>query len=123
MATISAKIVDGFEKTRMVTWEALTKNGGTLDIGAGVSLGQHSDKTIQAVGTFGAGPGAIHVSGSNDGTNWARLHDAQGVVIALTAAAPIAIILEHPLYIRAEVGVGETDVTDVDVFMNVALKV
>lgn len=124
MATIAVKVVDGTEKTRLATWTGLTKNGGVSDTGAGYYPGQHSDKTVQAVGTFGAGPGAIYMEGSNDGgTTWARLHDAQGALIALTAAAPISIILEHPVQIRAIVGIGETDVTNVNVYMNVALKV
>lgn len=55
-------------------WTPLTT---TNPDGAPIGAVQYADRSVQVVGTFGAG-GSITFQGSNDGTNWAALNTAQG---------------------------------------------
>lgn len=55
------------------------------------------DRCIQVAGTFNGG--SVTLQGSNDGANWATLHDATGADLVLTAAA-IRSVMEGPLFIR-----------------------
>lgn len=75
----------------LATWADLSGS----ENGDPVSVVRWSDKTLQVSGTFTS----ITVQGSNDGTNWATLHDAQGNDLAPTAAG-IEFIAENPLLIR-----------------------
>jgi hypothetical protein len=61
-----------------------------------------SDRTIQVYGTWGGA--SLTVEGSNDGTNWATLHDPTGEELVFTTDG-IAVILENPLYIRPRLSV------------------
>lgn len=80
----------------LASWNDLT---GTEN-GDPVSVARWSDKTIQVAGVFTS----ITVQGSNDGSNWATLHDLQGNNLSLTAAG-MEVIAENPLLIRvASVG-------------------
>lgn len=85
----------------LATWTALA-NGNTGD---SISCARWSDKTVQVKGTFGAG-GSITLQGSNDGSTWATLHNAQGNAITMTAAA-IELIAENPRFIRPNVTAGD----------------
>jgi hypothetical protein len=97
----------GVEHATLVTWSGLL-NG---DTGEQVSLTDFPDRTVQIVGTFGAG-GAVNFEGSNDGTNWAILTDPQGNAITKTSAA-IESVTETPRYVRPSVtaGDGSTDLS------------
>ena len=74
--------------------------------GAPIGAVQYADRSVQAVGTFGAG-GSMTFQGSNDGVNWAALNTAQGAVVALTAATQLKQIVEIPRYIRPFVTAGD----------------
>lgn len=90
-------------------WTPLTT---TNPDGEPIGAVQYADRSVQVVGTFGAG-GSITFQGSNDGTNWAALNTAQGSLIALTASSQLKQIVEIPRYIRPYVtaGDGTTSVT------------
>lgn len=85
----------------LATWTGLA-NGNTGD---SISCARWSDKTVQVGGTFGAG-GSVTMQGSNDGTNWATLHNAQGNAITATTAT-MELIAENPRYIRPNVTAGD----------------
>jgi hypothetical protein len=91
----------------LVTWSGLL-NG---DDGARVTLTDFPDRTVQIVGTFGAG-GSVNFEGSNNGTDWAVLTDPQGNPITKTAAA-MEFVTETPRYVRPRVtgGDGTTDLS------------
>lgn len=94
MATIQPTIVALSPVTLMITWANLR----AADLpGAAVELPDYSDSTVQIVGTFDTG--TLTMQGSNDGTNWFSLTDAQGNAIAKTSAAG-EVIEEAPRYIR-----------------------
>lgn len=91
-------------------WSALagTENGDS------VSAVGWADKTISASGTFTT----ITVQGSNDGTNWAVLHNLQGDDLVI-AAAGLEVIAENPLLMRVA-SVGAATCTVIVVGRNVA---
>lgn len=77
-----------------VVWTPVTE----ADSCAAVRYPGHSDKSIQAIGTFGSGSVALH--GSNDGgTTYAALNAPSGSAIALTTAS-IKAVLENTEYIK-----------------------
>lgn len=92
------------------TWAAIP-NGNQ---GSALSNPGLNDKTVQILGTFGAG-GTVVIEGSNDGgTTWATLNDSRGEGSALSfTAANIVTILENPERIRPNVtsGDGTTAIT------------
>lgn len=55
------------------------------DDGAPVNMAQWADRSVQMVGTWGGG--TVVFEGSNDGTNFATLTDAQTTAISKTADA------------------------------------
>jgi len=62
----------------LVTWTLV----GTDD-GAPINMTQWADRSVQFVGTWGGG--TVLFEGSNDGTNYATLTDAQTSAISKTA--------------------------------------
>ena len=95
-----------------VVWETLTT---TNRPGQGVQLARAPDKTVQALGTFGASA-SIAIEGSNDeGTTWFSCHDITNTVITLSAAGG-ALIIENPKMIRPVLSNGDGS-TDVDVYI------
>ncbi len=113
MATVSAVLTGPTNEGIVeVKWETLTT---TNRPGSGVTLARFPDKTVQALGTFGASA-SIAVEGSNDdGTTWFPCHDITNTVIALTAAGG-ALIVENPKQIRPNLSSGDGS-TDVDVYI------
>jgi hypothetical protein len=91
----------------LVTWSGLLNS----DDGARVTLTDFPDRTVQIVGTFGAG-GSVNFEGSNNGTDWVVLTDPQGNPITKTAAA-MEFVTETPRYVRPRVtgGDGTTDLS------------
>lgn len=87
---------DGDGSVRIATWSA----GATGDSGTAVELPEWSDNCVQVTGTFGGA--TVTVEGSNDGSTWATLNNAQGTAISLTAAG-LKQIVERPRYIRPTV--------------------
>lgn len=69
------------ENTVRATWSGLL-NG---DTGAPVDWPLYADRSVQVVGTFGAG-GSVSIEGSNDDSNYVALSDARGSALAITAA-------------------------------------
>lgn len=100
MATISPTITqvgkqDG--SSYAVIWTPVTE----ADTCSPVQLPEYSDKSVVVTGTFGSATLAIH--GSNDGTNYAPLHDPGGTVIGITAASGgsnVRAILENTVYLK-----------------------
>jgi hypothetical protein len=81
------------------------------DTGQPVEVGDFADYSIQFGGTFGAG-GTVVMEGSNDGSTYFTLTDAQAVTISKTSAA-LEQIAEVVRYIRPSVtaGDGTTSIT------------
>lgn len=103
MATRAANLADAADgRVAVVTWSGLL-NG---DDGSGAMIGRGPDRTVQIVGTFGAG-GAVAIEGSNDGgTTWGPVKDAYGTDMSLTTSATRAIGC-NPLLIRPRVTAGD----------------
>ena len=90
-------------------WEALL-NG---DTGTTLTAPNHPDKTVQVVGTFGAGGTVILEGSNNGGDDWFTLTDPQDNVLSFTAAGG-KVIMENPGMIRPNVTGGD-ETTDLDV--------
>lgn len=86
------------DDTRLVTWASL----GASATGAAYKTGTYNDKTVTIAGTFG---GTVTIQGSNNGLTWFTLTDADGVALAVTANT-IALIRQHPAWIRCISGAG-----------------
>jgi hypothetical protein len=113
MATIAAVLVDKGAGYRLWKWETLT---ATNNEGSAVDVRKYRDKTVQIIGTLGAG--SVTIEGSIDnGTTWATLNDPQGNALATINALKIEAILEGVTHIRPTVAAGTTDV---DVWLLVA---
>lgn len=99
--------VDGDNSVVRITWANMA-NG---DDGAPVRLSQYADRSVQVVGTFGAG-GSARWEGSNDEANYATLTDPQGNALDFTAAKVEAVteitVLARP---RVTAGDGTTSLT------------
>lgn len=84
MATKTATVENGIpgdDAVVRITWANMA-NG---DDGTPVQHIQWADRSLQVVGTFGAG-GNLRWEGSNDGTNYATLTDPQGNALDITTA-------------------------------------
>ena len=92
-------------QVRSFQWTGLTK--ATDDDGdpAGLGYAWYTDKSVQVTGTFGTG-GSVRIEGSNDGTNYAVLADAQGNALDITTAK-IEEISAAVLYIRPRITAGD----------------
>lgn len=100
MAIVNPTITYPGSATR-VSWTLA--NG---DTGKPVYVGDLPEKTVQILGTFGAG-GSVQIEGSSDGgTTWVILANRGGGNIVRTAAA-IDLIAQTPLLIRANVTAGD----------------
>ncbi len=93
----------------IMQWTPLTFSG--TDSGSPFMSGQWADRSVQVLGTFGAG-GNLRWEGSNDGTNYAVLTDPQGNALDFTSAK-IETVTELTAYVRPRVtaGDGTTSVT------------
>lgn len=85
------------------SWTGLTQ--ATADDGEAFEMPGAADRSVQVVGTFGAG-GSVRLEGSNDGTNYAVLSDPQGNALDITTAK-IEAITELTRYIRPRVTAGD----------------
>lgn len=104
MATITPSVNNnpgGDNACQLVTYASMA-NG---DTGAPAEFGDWGDRCVQVSGTFGSG-GTATIQGSNDGTNWATLNNAQGTALAITTAA-IKQIVETPRYVRPNITAGD----------------
>jgi hypothetical protein len=89
------------DRAHVLSWAGLL-NG---DDGTPVEMPGSADRSIQFVGTFGAG-GTIVLEGSNDGVNYVTLTDPQGNAISKTAAG-IEAVLELTRFVRPRVTAGD----------------
>ena len=112
MTTVKASVTrhkDG--STITVQWESL----GNGDTGAPVGFPEWADRTVQVVGTFGAG-GTVVLEGSLDGgENYATLNDLQGNMLSFTTEM-IMGVQEVATLIRPNVTAGD-DTTNLTVIV------
>lgn len=86
------------------------------DTGNPVGLSVYQDRSVQVLGTFGAG-GSVTIQGSNDGgTTWSTLTDPLGNALTFTAAG-IKQIVELPYQVRPSVTAGD-GTTAIDVWLH-----
>lgn len=111
MASVSPVITKLARGVFSCFWEAVTENDTVVladtlsELNGGPS---RPDKSVQVTGTFTT----QDIEGSNDGTNFVTLTDAQGSDLQFSAAG-IRQILENPRYIRPKTPVGAS--SDVDI--------
>ena len=87
---------------KLYTWTLLT-----TDDGAPVYMPQWADRSVQFFGTWGGG--TVLFEGSNDGTNYGTLNDAQAGLISKTADA-IEQVVEVTRLARPRASVSVTSV-------------
>lgn len=104
MATVSSTLVPTTTLiTNKVKWTPLTTTNAD---GAAVDLNDYRDRSVQVLGTFGAG-GSVTLQGSNDGgTTWATLTDQGGNNLTFTAAG-LKHVQQLTEYIRPLVTAGD----------------
>lgn len=101
---------------RIISWLGLSVADA---VGAAFLSGDFQDKSVQVIGTFGAG-GTVLIEGTNEATpvNWSTLSDPAGVALSFTSAG-IKAVLENTRWIRPKVSAGD-GTTDIDVMMMIA---
>lgn len=112
MATIAPTVTKIGHHSVEFLYETLTT---TDDNGSPIPerWADYADRSVQVLGTFGAG-GNLRIQGSNDdGTTYAVLTDPQGNALNI-AAAKVEAITEVPLWTRPFVTAGD-GTTDLDV--------
>lgn len=89
------------------TWSSLASG----DDGAPVGFTGSGDRTVQVLGTPGAG-GTVLIEGSLDGVNYSTLRDPSGVALSFTGPG-LKAILENVVSLRPRVtgGDGSTSFT------------
>lgn len=99
---VQKTIPDSLHHTCVIaTWPAMQ----TGDDGRPVELANFADRSVQVVGTFGAG-GNVRIEGSINGTDYAPLTDPQGNALDI-GGAKIEAISEVVRYIRPRVTAGD----------------
>jgi hypothetical protein len=73
------------------------------DTGVGISLAGFPDRTVQIGGTFGGGN--IVIEGSNNGTNWATMHNYANASLNITDTS-LQLIAENTDQIRPRATAG-----------------
>jgi hypothetical protein len=105
MATVSATRLSGEHnfggENQVISWANLA-NG---DEGGALQQPGFADRSVQIVGTFGAG-GTLVLEGSNDGVNYVTLTDPQGNPLSITTAK-IEQISEVTRFVRPRVTAGD----------------
>lgn len=101
MATVNGIWDQAADRSATVVWSTFTEN----DTGAAALMPHFPDKSVQVAGTFGGG--TFLIEGSNDGTNYATLHDPQGNSLSFTAAG-IKMVAENSRYIRPRATAGSS---------------
>lgn len=103
--TFTVQNVDmGGLRARVYFWNSLANGDDGTPVEAS---GTFPDKSIQVLGTFGAG-GTIILEGSNLPNNsaWATLNDPQGNALSFTAAN-LEQVLEQTRWVRPRVTAGD----------------
>lgn len=96
MATVNAAFTDISQDGSVykVQWTPLTNSNTD---GSPVVATEWADRCVSIDGTFGGA--TVVIQGSNDGSNWYTLNNAQGTAISGTAGL-LKQIVEVPYYIR-----------------------
>jgi hypothetical protein len=107
MATVTATVntLKTFgDDCRIVTWTPLTTTNAD---GSAFEMPGWADRSIQVLGTFGAG-GTVVIEGTNEATptNWHTLNDPSSAALSYTGAK-IEGVLECPRRIRPRVSAGD----------------
>lgn len=107
MATVNGQQVWSSKRVSTTKWTPML----TTDVGTPETCGRLSDRSVQVIGTLGAG-GSVNIQGSNDGSTWATLNDPASVPLA-TMGVGIKEILENTQFVRPVVvgGDGTTSIT------------
>lgn len=94
--TVTNTDLSGDGSVRIVTWSA----GATGDSGSAVESAAWADRCVHVTGTFGGA--TVAIQGSNDGSDWQTLNNAQGTAATFTAAG-LKQIVEVPRFMRPTV--------------------
>lgn len=115
VAFIKADLPDGdSRKVDIITWTDLAGS----DTGQPYVSYLRPDKTIQIIdGTSGFSGDTLVIEGSNDGTNWETLSDADGNPCSFTDT-DIVFVRESPRYLRPSISGGAGNVTVILVAAN-----
>jgi len=98
----AVEVFTGIGGIKVYKWEGLLNT----DTGSGVRLPHYADKSLQAVGTFGAG-GTVTIQGSNDlGVTFGALHRFDATDLTLADSEPGAPV-ENTVEIRPNVTAGD----------------
>ena len=89
----------------IITWVV---TGAGADDGSPYVSYFRPDKTIQLIGTFSST--TVVIEGSNDGTNWATLTDADGNACSFTAP-DMVFVRESPKFVRPNATGGTGSIT------------
>ena len=92
----------GDGSVQVVTWTSLV--AASL-VGAPFELPQHADICVQIIANTTGGATCV-IEGSNDGTNYGTLNNAQSVALSVVATTAPKQIVERPLYIRPRISGG-----------------
>jgi hypothetical protein len=113
MATVNPAVTSlgGDGSLKAVTWTGITNANAD---GAPIEWGQWADRCVQVTGTFGGA--TLTLQGSNDGTNWVTLNNAQGTAATFTAAG-LRQIVELPRFVRPLLSGGSGSDLAVALFM------
>lgn len=118
MGTIRYTIEHNQPDTIIVTWAALTKTAGVLDVGQRLVLPGYDNRSVEVYGTFGAaGKVAIYGSNNTDLTATGRLLTDQSDNNLEFTTAKLEQILQIAYQMWPEVTVGEDAVTTLTVKM------
>ena len=82
------------------TWDVLAIG----DEGSPLTCAQYADKTMQVAGTFGGA--TVSLLGSNNGVDWAVLHDTMGAVITV-ATAKHTLVADSCVYVKPVINGGD----------------
>lgn len=112
-AVAHSQIGEGDGSSKLIAW-----TGGATADGAGpaVEFPEWADNCVQIIGTIGGA--TIVVEGSNDGTNYNTLNNAQGAALSFTALTDaMKQIVERPRYIRPKITGGVATGIEVRILM------
>jgi predicted acyltransferase (DUF342 family) len=101
MATIAVLANDIQVDNRIYAWSPLAAG----DDGAPVGSTGTGDRTVQVLGTFGAG-GTVVIEGSLNGSDWSVLRDPTGALLSFSSAG-LKAVMENVVSLRPRVTAGD----------------
>lgn len=100
--TYSEQVGSGDGSTKLLTWTSLV--AASL-VGAPFEAPEYADISVQIVANTVGGATCV-IEGSNDGTNYGTLNNAQGTALSVSATTAPKQIIERPRYIRPRISGG-----------------